>query len=103
MTPPKLQFVYVLTPHKEDFVNTMTDEEAAIMKEHFYYLQDLLGRDILILAGPVTTGEFGLAVLETDSEENARNIMENDPAVKKNVMSVKLYPYRVSLLRGMTI
>ncbi len=95
-----MQFVYVLTPHKGDFVSTMTEEESAVMREHFYYLKDLLEKNILILAGPVTTGDFGLAVLETESEEHARTIMENDPAVKKNVMSVKLYPYMVSLLRG---
>jgi len=100
MDSPKMQFVYVLIPHKNDFVNTMTEEESAIMHEHFYYLKDLLEKNILILAGPVTTGDFGLAVIETNSEEEARTIMENDPAVKKNVMSVKLYPYRVSLLRG---
>jgi uncharacterized protein YciI len=99
MDTAKKQFVYVLKPHKDDFVNTMSENESSIMGEHFQYLKELLSRDILILAGPVTTGEFGLAVLETDSEEEARNIMINDPAVKKNVMSVKLYPYRVSLLR----
>jgi len=77
----------------------MTEVEASVMNEHFVYLQDLLERKILILAGPETTGKFGLALIETDSEEEARNIMNNDPAFKKNVCGVTLYPYRISLIR----
>ena len=77
----------------------MTEEEAAVMSEHFVYLQDLLEKEILILAGPETTGKFGLALIETESEEEARNIMNNDPAFKKGVCGVTLYPYRISLIR----
>jgi uncharacterized protein YciI len=78
----------------------MTEEEAEIMSKHFVYLQEKLREGKLILAGPVTTGEFGLSVVETESEEEAVEIMNNDPAVLSGIMTPTIYPYRVSLLRG---
>jgi uncharacterized protein YciI len=78
----------------------MTEEEAEIMSKHFVYLQEKLRESKLIIAGPVTTGEFGLSVIETESEEEAREIMNNDPAVLSGIMKPTIYPYRVSLLRG---
>lgn len=95
----KQHFLYILKPHRENFADNMTDEEASVMSEHFNYLKDLLEKGILVLAGPETTGKFGLALVETDSEEEAKNIMDNDPAFKKNVCNATLYPYRISLLR----
>lgn len=100
MSAKKLEFMYIIRPHKENFVETMTEEEANIMGIHFGYLEDLHKQGKLILAGPVTTGEFGVAILEVDSEDEARYIMENDPAVINGVVKPTLYPYRVSLLRG---
>ena len=95
----KQHYIYILKPHRENFASEMTGEEAAIMSEHFIYLKDLLEKGTLILAGPETTGKFGLALIETESEQEARNIMNNDPAFKKNVCGVTLYPYRISLIR----
>jgi uncharacterized protein YciI len=60
----------------------------------------LLTEGKLIMAGPETTGKFGLCVIETGSEQEARHIMENDPAVKSGIVSAELYPYRVSLIRS---
>ncbi len=95
-----MEFVYIIKPHKENFAETMTEEEGRIMGIHFQYLQRMLQEGKLILAGPVLTGEFGIAIIETSSEEEARSIMENDPAVLNGVVTPTLYPYRVSLLRG---
>jgi uncharacterized protein len=97
--PEKLQFVYIIKPLKENFVQTATEEENRIMGVHFMHLKDLLEKGILIMAGPETTGKFGLCVIETDSEDEARKIMESDPAVVNGVVTAELYPYRVSLLR----
>ena len=41
---------------------------------------------------------FGLVIFKADSEAEARQIMENDPAVKHGVMRATLYPYRVVFL-----
>jgi len=94
-----MQFIYFIRPHKENFAETMTEEEGNIMGTHFLYLQDLLKSGKLILAGPETTGKFGISIIETETEDEAREIMLNDPAVKSGIVSPELFPYRVSLLR----
>lgn len=100
MPEGKLEFLCIKKPYKENFAATMTEEDARIMRIHFAYLQDLHKQGKLILAGPVTTGEFGVSIFEAESEEEARSIMNNDPAVLNGVMTPTLYPYRVSLLKG---
>ena len=42
---------------------------------------------------------MGIVILEVDSEEEARVLMENDPAVKEGIMEAQLFPYRVALIR----
>jgi len=98
----KLNFVYIVKPLKNNFNETATDEENRIVREHFAYLKKLLKEKILILAGPELNAKFGIAVLETDTEEKAADIMKNDPAVAKGVFSAQLFPFRVSLLRNNT-
>lgn len=94
-----MQFLIIKRP-RENFIETMTEWESEIMSEHFMYMKEKLGEGKVILAGPVTTGEFGVSILETDTEEEACDITNNDPAVKSGIMTPTIYPYRVSLLRG---
>jgi uncharacterized protein YciI len=94
-----MQFLIIKRP-RENFIETMTEEESQIMSAHFLYLKQKLAEGKLIMAGPVTTGDFGISVVETDSEDQAREIVNNDPAVVAGIMKPTLYPYRVSLLRG---
>ena len=94
-----MQFIYFIRPHKENFAETMTEEEGEIMGTHFVYLQGLLESGKLILAGPETTGKFGIVVFEAESESDAHEMMMNDPAVKSGIVAPELYPFRVSLLK----
>lgn len=94
-----MQFLIIKKP-RENFIETMTEEESEIMSKHFLYMKKKMGEGKVILAGPVTTGEFGVSILETESEEEAIEITNYDPAVKNGIMKPTIYPYRVSLLRG---
>lgn len=98
-----MEFVIFKKPVRENFIETMTVEEAEIMSIHFVYLEQKLKEGKLIIAGPVTTGDFGLSVVETESEDEALEIMNNDPAVLSGIMIPTIYPYSVSLLRGRDI
>jgi uncharacterized protein YciI len=80
-------FIYIVRPVKEDFLNTSTEEEKKTVNEHFQYLKRLLEEKVLILAGPETNAKFGIVIFEAESEEIAREIMDNDPAVIKKVFS----------------
>jgi uncharacterized protein YciI len=95
-----MEFAYILKPKKENFNETGTEEDFAVMGEHFQYLKDLLNNNILILAGPELNAKFGIAIFEADNESEAKKIMVNDPCIIKGVMNAEVYPYRVSLLRG---
>jgi uncharacterized protein len=94
------EFVYLIRPTRKNFIETMTQKENEIMNQHFEYLKNLLSENKLILAGPCLDGAFGIVVIQAESIEVARNIMENDPSVNERIMISELHPYRVSLLRS---
>ncbi len=93
-------FIYVVKPPRENFPGTITDEESGIISEHFNYLKDLLEKKVMLLVGRTSGSDFGIAVFESESEEKAKEITENDPAVKKGLFSVKLYPFNLALFRN---
>ena len=75
----KQHFISIKRPYKENFPETMTEEEAAIMSQHFLYMKDLLDKGKLIVAGPEEGGTFGVAIFEADSLEHAKEIAANVP------------------------
>lgn len=104
MNQPR-HFIYVLNLIEQYRKEAnWTDEARQIVSSHFNYLKDLTDRGMLILAGrtayEVDNDEnFGIVVFEAESEEAARQIMDNDPAVKNGVMRATLHPYSLALLR----
>lgn len=97
-----MQFIYKLqlVPRLKDD-NNWTDEDNRIVQEHFEVLKKLLDENKLVLAGrTLTTDAFGIVILQVDSEEEAKHLMENDPAVKENIMTAELYPYSVALFNN---
>lgn len=104
MSSRKQQFIYILKliPRLLDARN-WTNKEEQIVEEHFKNLEKLLSEQKLLLAGKtegLDENTFGIVILETESEEEARKIMEDDPAVKKGIMKARLHPYRIALMRG---
>jgi uncharacterized protein YciI len=93
-------FMYRLTPCRPTFRDDITPAEQAIVDEHFRYLQDLLAKGQLVIAGRDEGATIGIAVVEAESAEAAQQIMQNDPVVVKGVMTAQLYPFRIALLRG---
>jgi uncharacterized protein YciI len=95
------EWIYFLHAPREDFAETMTDEEAAVFGAHFEHLQRLLAAGVLVMAGP-TLGSVntGVAVFEADDEAAAYRIMNEDPVVASGLGRGELRPFRVSLLRG---
>ena len=43
--------------------------------------------------------DMGIAILETDTMEEAAEIMTNDPAVKGGIMSAELFEFSLALYR----
>jgi uncharacterized protein YciI len=103
-TKPEKQFLYRIQPARAEMLKSSpTKEESAIVEEHFNYLKNLTAKGVVILAGrTLTTDEstFGLVIFRAESEGAAREIMNNDPAVKNGVMRATLYPFHVALMEG---
>jgi uncharacterized protein YciI len=96
-------WLYLIHPPREDFIATITPDEAALMGEqHSPYLAGLLEQGVLILAGP-TWGQplnDGVAILEADDRAAAEAIMNADPAISSGLMTGELREMRVAYLRG---
>jgi uncharacterized protein YciI len=96
------QYLYRIQPTRIEMLTSgPTPQEQAIVSQHFAYLQRLMGEGVVILAGrTLNDGDtsFGIVIFNAESDEAARSLMENDPAVQREVMRATLFPYRVALI-----
>jgi len=95
------QFLYRIQPTRPAMLTEgPTEREAALVSEHFAYLQDLVAQGTVFMAGrTLEAGDraFGIVVFVAESEAAAEDLVRNDPAVKHGVMRAELFPYRVAL------
>lgn len=104
-TVAKRHFCYRLSLREDlrDFKN-WTEEESQTVGVHFNYLKNMMEAGKLVLAGrtvnmPMTDKDMGIAILETDTMEEAAEIMANDPAVKSGIMTAELFEFSLALYR----
>jgi hypothetical protein len=76
-------FVLRLIAPRENFAQTLTDSERAIMDRHAAHWGPYLERRDMVVFGPVLTDEdsYGLAVVETEDEQALREFAAQDPVV----------------------
>jgi uncharacterized protein YciI len=98
---PGNQYLYRLVPTRVGMSSDgPTEREAAIVGEHFAYLERLAGEGVVLMAGRTLVADertFGIVVFTADSESAARTLMQGDPAVRAGVMQAELLPFRVAL------
>lgn len=93
-------YVMLLNPAREDFFENPDPAEGAKIQEHFQLLQKLTKEGVVLFAGPCTDQIGpGIVIFEASSEEEARELMENDPAVAAGVFTAELHPIGFSLMR----
>lgn len=90
-------YMVIIKSDGKDFANTMTEEEKTIFIDHFTYLNQLLERGILVLAGPTLDDSGGYIFLKTKSLEEAKLIMREDPSVKSGIVKPTFHEFRISL------
>jgi uncharacterized protein YciI len=95
------EWIYFIHVPRENFADTMTEEEEAAWAVHFERFKRLLAEGTIILVGP-TLGRIntGIAIFEAPDEAAARRIMEEDPVIAGGYARAELRPFRVSLMRG---
>jgi uncharacterized protein YciI len=99
--PAMAEWIYFIHAPRENFADTMTDEEVEVWRVHFARFQRLLAEGTIVLVGP-TLGPVntGIAILEAPDEAAAQRIMEEDPVIAGGYARGELRPFRISLLRG---
>lgn len=98
----KCHFYVVIKPYRQDFITNPKEEEDKIMSDHFFYLKSLLKKKKLFFAGPtlIPDDPFGVIILETETEEEARELLEDDPSIKAGIQKIADFrPIRLSLAR----
>lgn len=90
-------YIYQIKPVRPDFPAAMTESESAVLGRHFEYLQDLLAKGRLVMAGPCEDAAFGIAVYYAEDDSAAAAVLANDPVIIEGVMTGEWHPYRISL------
>jgi uncharacterized protein len=98
----KQHYFFKLIAPRTTFLYDITDAEKRLMEEHSHYFEAEFAAGRLLVYGLVmaTGGAFGLAVLEVDSEDEARRFGENDPSVQGGLNRFEIHPMRVSGARA---
>jgi len=96
------QFLYRIQPVRVEVLRGgATEVEIKTIDEHFSYLKRLAEEGVVFLAGRTTNTEyssFGIVIFNASSEDEARQIMLNDPAVKQRIFRAELFPYSTAIL-----
>jgi ketosteroid isomerase-like protein/uncharacterized protein YciI len=92
------EYLYILEAVRPEMVTAgPNDAENVILAEHGRYLDRLTREGTLILAGRTQeANSMGLAIFRAASDEDARSIMNGDPAVARGIMKATLHPYKVA-------
>jgi len=95
-------YLYTLHPTRlEIMTGGATPDEQMAAARHWVYSQDLLRRGVLVFAGRTLSRDassFASCIIRAESDEAARRIMEDDPAVAAGVFSAKLFPFQPMLM-----
>lgn len=95
------EWIYFIHPPRDDFADTMTEEESAVWGVHFERFERELAAGRLILVGPTLgSTNTGIAIFEAPDEDAARRFMAEDPVIAGGFARGELRPFRVSLMRG---
>ncbi|HZV26735.1 MAG TPA: YciI family protein [Acidothermaceae bacterium] len=95
------EWIYFIHAPRDNFADTMTDEEEAVWAEHFERLKRLLAEGVLVMAGPTLgSTNTGIVVFEAEDEAAAAAIVDADPVFAGGWARAELREFRVSLLRG---
>lgn len=64
---------------------------------HFRYMNRLETEEKLVLGGGFTDDSGAMGILFVSGLEEAREIIENDPAVKEGIVTAQIHPYYVTV------
>jgi uncharacterized protein YciI len=94
-------YLHKLIPPRSTFSADMTDEERDIMVRHVAYWTKLLEKGIAVAFGPVAdpAGGWGAGISEAESEQDARDLHIDDPAVSTGLCTFEVYAMPGAIVR----
>jgi uncharacterized protein YciI len=88
-------YTITLLVHRPDGPQLDEQAAAALQDAHMNHLADLHDAGHLLIAGPLMDPEFrGLSILKVDVEK-AKQLKEEDPAVRAGLYSIRAIPWMV--------
>ena len=101
---PSGVYLYTLRPTRLAMLTDgATADEQAAAARHWAYSQELLTRGVVVFAGRMLTRDaesVAIVVIRASSAENARAIVDGDPAVANGVFQAQLFPFQPMLMGG---
>lgn len=98
MSETRTEYIYVLNLAEERLHSPdgWTEKDNKIVGIHFKYITELYEKGVVKYVGRTVDerSSFGIVVFEAGSEDEAREIMENDPALINGLMTAKVYPFK---------
>jgi uncharacterized protein len=97
----KLHFFYKLIPPRPNFHLDMSEKEKSVWKLHADYWKKLVEKGTAIIYGPVFDPKYvyGMAIVEATSEDEAKEIVSNDPAISSGIGTFELNSMFVGMIR----
>jgi uncharacterized protein YciI len=95
-------FVLRLIAPRQNFAQTITDEEREVMNSHAAHWRPFLERGEMVVFGPVLTADdsYGLAVVETEDEDALREFADQDPVVTTGTAAFEFGRLAAGHVRG---
>lgn len=111
--PKRKHYVYYIRPARAGFFKETTPAENKVMGEHVAYIKGLLSQGRLVFAGPsfeptqypegngiaLDMPAPGVVAFEAEGDEEARRIMDGDPAVKAGVFKAQVNTFNLAFSR----
>jgi uncharacterized protein YciI len=84
-------FVFRLKAPRPNFALDMSDEEREVMGRHAAHWQPYIESGQMVIFGPVLdgAGSWGLGVVESDDEDELRELAARDPVVTTGTASIE--------------
>lgn len=89
-------FYLVELVHGEKYSTDDTPETKQIFQGHMAHIEELAKSGKCLAAGPYGDHTGGLLIMKAASEDEARKLAEEDPAVKAGCLAVKVKPWMCS-------
>jgi len=71
-----------------------------VMTPHIEYINSLIEKDVVVLSGPFSDNRRGgMYIIDVKNESEAKEIAENDPAIKSGILKNDMRQYDLKFLK----